>query len=312
MKVSAVRSVARSSRVATTTTAMTTTIAPQRLGDGVDLLLQGRVLLVDGLQHAGDPAHLGAGARRRHDGPPGALGHGGAAVDHAGAVGQVGVGGDGVGGLGHGVGLAGQRGLDHAQGGGGQEPGVGPHLVALAQDQDVAADQVGGGHREAAPAAQDGAGGARHLRQGGDGVGRPALLDEAEHGVEGDDGQDDERVHGDAVRALQGPGDRGDDDGDNEQVDERVLELGQKAPPGGDRRLARQFVGAVGGQAPGGLGLAQARVGAGAAGGDDGAGALGEGRGRLGTGRVRGCGRRAHGQTVAAAPPRRDRHFRMR
>ena len=221
---------------------------PQRLGDDVDLLLQGRVLLIDGLQHAGDPAHLGAGARRRHDGPPGALGHGGAAVDHAGAVGQVGVGGDGVGGLGHGVGLAGQRGLDDAQGGGGQESGVGPHLVALAQDEDVAADQVGGGHREAAPAAQDGAGGARHLRQGGDGVGRPALLDEAEHGVEGDDGQDDERVHGDAVRALQGPGDRGDDDGDNEQVDERVLELGQKAPPGRDRRLARQLVGAVGAQ----------------------------------------------------------------
>ena len=263
----------------------------------MDLLLQGRVLLLDGVEHPGDRAHLGVGAGGDDDGAARPLGHGGAPVDHAGAVGQVGVRADGPGGLDDGVGLTGQGGLHHAQGSGRDQAGIGTDLVALAQDEDVAHHELGGGDDQPRAVAQHRGGRLGHGGQGGDGVSGLVLLDEPEDGVEGHDGDDDDGVHRHALGALQDPGDGGDDDGGQQEVDERVVELAQEAQPGGCRRLGGQLVGAVGGQAVGRGLRAQAAGGVGTEVGGDGVGRAGVGGlgccgGRGGAGRL---GRCVHG-----------------
>lgn len=166
-------------------------------------------------------------------------------------VSQVGVGADRLGGLDDRVGLTGEGGLHHAQGGGRDQAGVGADLVSLAQDEDVADHELGGGDDQARAVAQHRGGRLGHGGQGGDGVSGLVLLDESEDGVEGDDGDDDDGVHRHALGALQDPGDGGDDDGGQQEVDERIVELAQEAQPGGRRRLGGQLVGAVGGQAVG-------------------------------------------------------------
>ena len=57
---------------------------------------------------------------------------------------------------------------------------------------------------------------------------------------------------------LEGPGRQRDGDGAQQQVDQRVLEVRQHTPPGRDWRRAAQFVAALLGQAPRGIGGAEA------------------------------------------------------
>ena len=92
-----------------------------------------------------------------------------------------------------------------------------------------------------------------HLLERSHRIGGLRLLDVAHDRVEDHDGGDDERVHRDAVRALQGPGDDRDDDSGEQQSVDRILELleeigAMRAP--GDRS---KLVGAVCGQPASGL-----------------------------------------------------------
>jgi len=139
----------------------------------------------------GRPPGGGVGPGGHHHGRPPPGGDGGARVEHAGPLGQ----GDGVagrGGLGHRERLAGEGGLVGFEAVGVDEAVVGGDTVPRGEEDDVADDQVGGGHdlvHSVAPDADLLGGGAV---EGSDGPLGPQLLDGADPGI----GEDDRGDHG--------------------------------------------------------------------------------------------------------------------
>ncbi len=219
----------------------------------------------------GDPADLGARARRDDHALRGPGGDDGAGEQHRGAVADPGVGGDGVHRLLRRHGLAGEGGLVGLEGRRGQQPEVGRDAVARAQPHDVARDEGAGVDDAPGPVAQRlGLVGLHGLepREGGR---RAALLDEADQRGRHDDDGDHREVDPVAGERLE----RGRRD---EDVDQQVVEVREEPQPGGLRRGRRQLVPAALGQAP--LGLRGGEpLGGGAEGRGDGFGGLGPGRG---------------------------------
>jgi hypothetical protein len=58
----------------------------------------------------------------------------------------------------------------------------------------------------------------------------------AQNSIEQNDHRDDDRIYRPAARALDRPGDERDGDGAEQEVNERILELRQKATPDGGAR----------------------------------------------------------------------------
>ena len=231
--------------VPTTTTAMTTTAMPSMRPMRADFLLQRRRLLVGGLEHLGDRAHLGVHPGGGDHGAAGALRDGRALEDHVEPVAERRRPRQRGGILEHGFALAGQRGFLHAQRRGLHQARIRADGVALAEHEHVATHQLGAGHAQQLPVAHDARGHRGHPRQRGHGVLRLGFLHIAQNPVEQDDQRDDDRIHRPAARALDHPGDERDGDGAQQQVDERILELRQEATPGGCARSRSELVGAV-------------------------------------------------------------------
>jgi len=87
--------------------------------------------------------------------------------------------------------LAGQRRLVDGDPEGSGQAQVGRHDVAGVEPDQVATDQVGGGHDLVDAVADHPGRGRREPVQGGDRAVRPRLLHHADHGVDGDHQEDD-------------------------------------------------------------------------------------------------------------------------
>jgi hypothetical protein len=224
----------------------------------LDLALQGRLLGLGPAQQARDAAHLARHAGGGHHSHPSASRDGRPVEDHVDAVTQrrrlaerrhI---------LEHRLALAGQRGLGDHQRCGLDQASVGADRIALGQQQDVSGNDLGGRDALRAPVSSHAGGRRGHPRQRRHGLVGARLLHEAQGRVESDDGQDDDRVVGHALRAFAGPRDERDDHGGQQQVDERVGELPEEPAPRGIRLLALELVGARALQPPRRLGGRQA------------------------------------------------------
>ena len=122
---------------------------------------------------------------------------------------------------------------------------VGADGVALAEQQQVAAHQLGAGHAQRHAVAHHGRGGLGHARQRGHRVARLGFLHEAQGAVEQHDGRDHDRIDRPAGAAFEPPGGQRDRDRGQQQVDQRVLEMRQHAAPRRQRWRAAQHVAAV-------------------------------------------------------------------
>jgi hypothetical protein len=132
--------------------------------------------------------------------------------------------------------LAGEReGLGHA--------GVGRHVVARLEFDQVARHEVAGRDRPPRALADHAGQGRGHRPQGRQRPLGPILLQEADHGVDEHDRHDRRGVGPVAHR----PGDHG---GRHQDPDHQLTELGEKRPPPGHRSRLGQGVGAVGRQPP--------------------------------------------------------------
>ncbi len=216
------------------------------LAELLELALQRRRLLPDALDQAGDAAELGLHAGLDDQGP-------GLAGDdrrpHVEDVGPFGQGDflllEGDVGLGDRRRLPGQAGfLDGEVRGVPDDPAVGRDVVAGLDLDEIAGDELAGRDEEGRTAA-DGLGAGRgQAPQSGQALLGPVFLDQAEDGVEDDDGQDGHGVHPFLEEARDQGG--GDEDADHEAL-ELVEEDGQGAPA----LLLLELVRAEGGQLAG-------------------------------------------------------------
>ena len=149
--------------------------------------------------------------------------------------------------------LAGQRSLLHPQRRSLNQPRIGAHGIALAQHQQVAAHQFRAGHAQQARITHHCRCGLGHARQRGHGVFGPRRLHKTQDAVQDDDGGDNQRVHRPAIAAVHGPGDQRNRNGDQQQVNQRVLKVGQHAAPGGNPQRGAQGIAAVCRQPPRGF-----------------------------------------------------------
>jgi hypothetical protein len=186
------------------------------------------------------------------------VGRRGAAEDHVAAVPQRHVVRDCRDVLGHRHALAGERGFRRLEARRLEEPRVGRDGVALLDEEAVTGDELRRRHLAALPVADDGGVGRRHRAQRGHrGLG-PRFLDVAHDRVEEDDRADRHRFVGQGGVAFDHPQARRDGSGDEQQDDEDVLELGEKAAPRRNRRRGRELVAPVALEAGARLGLGQA------------------------------------------------------
>ena len=218
-------------------------------GELVELDLERRELLLGRGEGVGDLAHLGLHAGGGDDGAAAAVDHGGAHVAHVLAVAQghvvgAGVERDRLDVLLHGHGLAGEGGLLDLHRGALQDAAVRRHGVAGLEKDDVAGHEVGGGQVGELAVADDLGLRRAHLLQGLERLLRLCLLHDAEHGVDDDDGHDDDDV-GPLGLALDGAGDRRDGGGHDEHDDHRVGHLLEEALPERGLLLLLQLVGPV-------------------------------------------------------------------
>ncbi len=208
--------------------------------------------------------HLGAHAGRDHDGPAAAVGHRRAAPDHVVAVADGHLLGDRLEVLRHRQALPGEGGLRGLERGAADQARVGGDGVAFLQQDEIAGHHVGRGDGPALAVPDHVGVGGRHPAQGGHGFLGARLLHVAQQRVEHDHRQDRDRLVGQRGIALYQPQAGGDRGGDEQQDDQRVLELGEDLAPDRDRSLRGQLVGAVALPPAAGLGLVETalRVGA--------------------------------------------------
>ena len=237
------------------------------LGDMGHLLLQRRILVVGLGQHVGDLADLRVHAGAGDDRTAGALSDGRAVEDHVGTIAERLGAFQRIGLLADRYGFAGQARLGDAQRRGGEQSSIGGDGVALAEHDDVAGHDIGRIDVNELAVAQH-----RSLRRGhlGERLDRllgAGFLNVPQYRVDDQDQDDDNRIerqHFAAFRAGRGvglfnePRDQRDDGGRQQQVYQRILELGQELLPLGHRRRAGQLVRTEFLKSPLGLGFAQA------------------------------------------------------
>ena len=212
-------------------------------------------------EHARDVANLGVFARRDDDRlrPP-AHGEGGG-IQHTASLGEGRLGGNGRFRFGDAARLARQRRFVAAQLLGAQDAAVGGGHVAFFQKDDVAGHEQAAVEQDVAAAAHDLGAADGEAVQLFDGGVRAVLLDEADHGVEQHDEQQDARVRQPAS-IPRGEGDGGGEGGGAQQEDgHKVLELPQKQAEGAALFAGGQGVFSVLLQAAGGLRLADSHLG---------------------------------------------------
>ena len=124
-------------------------------------------------------------------------------------------------------------------------PGVGGDGRALLDREQVARHDLGRRHGGALAVAHDERRRGGHPLEAGERALGALLLHEPEGGVRDHDGEDRERLVGRVPAAFVPPHPERDPGRGKQQQDERALELGEEAPPAGDRRGGREFVTAV-------------------------------------------------------------------
>ncbi len=132
-----------------------------------------------------------------------------------------------------------------------QHPQIGRHLVARLQEHDVAGNKVRAVHRHPLTIAQNGGAGCQHPPDRGHRRLGLVFLDEADHRIGKHHGEDHPGIH----PVLQGPRHHCRTDQD---VDQHVVELPQKAHHRPPRPHFRQAVRPMLDQSPHGLGRGQA------------------------------------------------------
>ena len=223
----------------------------ENLAYRVQLPLQGGVRVVLAVQHPGDLAHLGVHPGGHHHAHAPAIGHDGRAVGHVAPVAQGAV-------LGQkvlrlllsGDGLAGDGGLLHLQVGGVYEAQVRRDHIPVAQEHHVAHHQLGGGDHALLPLAQHPGGGGAHPPQGLQGGLGLFLLNNADDGIDNDNGEDHRRL-------CPLPQEGGEGRRPHQDQHHGVQDLGLEHLKNGLGRLGAQFIAPVLFQPSGSLGVAQ-------------------------------------------------------
>ena len=189
-----------------------------------DLARQRRLGLRGLPEQRGDPPELGAVAGGDDDGRPDAVGGERAAVDHAGPVAEFRSVLDRLGPLLRGHGFPGQGRLVDLESLGGEDPGVGRHLVPRREEHHVAGDQIVGRDLDAPAVAERGRPPGDEAREGLYLLAGPVLLDEPDDGVE-----DNDREHHQGVHGL--PEDERQRRGGQEHPDQRGIHLAPEDRP---------------------------------------------------------------------------------
>ena len=168
------------------------------LGELAELDLQRGLTLLGARERVGDLAHLGLHAGGGDDHGAAAVDDGGAHVAHVLAVAEGHIGAvlevDDVDELVDGDALAGEGGLLYLEAGAVEYAAVGGNGVARLKVDYVAHHELGAGHDAELAVAHDLAGGGGHGLQGLYGLFRLVFLIDAEHGVDYDDGHDDDDI----------------------------------------------------------------------------------------------------------------------
>ena len=189
----------------------------------------------DVADHGADASKLGRGASRDDEARALAARDQRAGIGHRGAIAERSVRGDWVGRLvGRGR-LAGQRRFLDPQVRGAQQPEIGGNAVARFGQHDVADRQAFGGNGQPPSVAQDRRLAGQHGANGLERLFRPAFLDEADRGVDEDDGEDDHGVKNVAQQDC-------DRRRSEEHIDQEVVELGEQAREQRARLARRQPV----------------------------------------------------------------------
>jgi hypothetical protein len=142
--------------------------------------------------------------------------------------------------------FTGECGFIHLEIVNGAESEISGYLVAALEKDDVSGDDLFRRDAEAVAVSADGGFSDDQTCEGFDGFFCFGFLNEADDGVDEDDGENDDGVH----PFLEGGGG---EDGCQEDVNERLVELVEEAFPGGDSGFGTNSVGAKGLMAQGGF-----------------------------------------------------------
>jgi hypothetical protein len=124
-----------------------------------------------------------------------------------------------------------------------EQPGVGADRIALAEEQDVTWHHVVDAELLLATVAQHASARRGHALERRDRCLRLALLEKPEDAVPQHDQRDDDRLDRRPMRSLEEPRHERDDDRREQQVDQRICELGDELAPGRRSGLRVQPVG---------------------------------------------------------------------
>ena len=207
------------------------------------LQLKGGVLLFVGLEHLRNHADLRMHPRTGHESLAASVGDQGA---HKGGIFPVAQGDvlvqDHRRVLVDGDRFPGQRGLLDFEIDALHQPHIGGDVVAGLQKNDVAHNEFPGGNHDLVSSTDDLGAGCGHLSQRGDGLFGLRFLNHPDHGIQDDDEHDGDGVD---ILAQEERNDRGNDQDDNE----KIVELGQKQLEKTRPGLFGEFVGTMRSQA---------------------------------------------------------------
>ena len=223
----------------------------QILAELGDAHLEGGLGLYRRGGEAGDLAYLRLQADGHHHGATAPGRDMGAGIDHVVPVCQQGVFRQGLHLLRHRQGLPRQRRLAGLEGRCLQEPGIGPHRVARSEDEEITRHQIPGLDHRLLAIPQNPHPQGRQTLQCRHGAFRPPLLEGADRRVDQHHDQDDHGI----PRLAENEGQQG---GDEQDVDERALELAEHKPCRGTPPGLGQGIGTEPGPALCSLGLSQA------------------------------------------------------
>ena len=218
----------------------------QALGENVHLTQKRRGERFDAPDHGADAPELSRGAGRDHQTCALPARDHRAGIGHRGAVAERCVGRDGIDRLVGSGRFAGQHRLLDLEACGAQEPEVGGNAVARFRQHDVADHEAFGRNGQPPPVAQNRGLAGQHRADGLERLFSPPFLDESNHPVDDDDGEDH---HGVESVAQQD----GDERRSEEDIDQEVVELSEHAREQGAPLARRQAVRAVRLEAPRGF-----------------------------------------------------------
>ncbi len=186
-------------------------------------------------QQPADPAHLGGDTRRHHDAQPLTADHQRATEGHAAAFGQLRPDGNRVGMFFHRRRFAGEHRFLNAQPMALQKPQIGRDPIPGFQQHDVPGHQGLDFHPASPAVTQHRRVRCQQLLDGGQRPLGTMLLNQADDGIDDDDGKDDRRIHDMAEQCR-------DQRRTQQHVDQHVVELGQELPGQAALRGRRQPV----------------------------------------------------------------------